>query len=94
MRREVDVLLLGDKLPDVHLSGAVVVGKPVELGPVARREQDGFGQGLPLFRALQDLSNLVLGEGDAFTHFKRCGAMIHADDDQIHGVLRRRRGIR
>ena len=84
MSRQIHLLLLGNEIPDVHFRRTVVVGKPVELGSIARGEDQHFAERLLGAGSGEDVPDFAVAEGYLLPHFDRRRAVVHANDEKVH----------
>ncbi len=76
-------VVLGKKARHL-LDRVVVIRGGVDLGPVARRQDGHFANGVARCQARQGGLEAVAGEVDPFAQLDRRGLVIHADGEEAH----------
>ena len=82
--QEIDACAVLDRSPQRHRRAVRIVGREVELGPVARREDHGFANGVAAQRVRQHAARRVRAEREGFALGERRRPVIHTDDEEVH----------
>ena len=80
-----DVADLAQEVADVGVGAVEALGDGVDLGAVARADQDDLAHVVAIGETTDGLGDLVRREGNALEHADRAAAMVDSDDQDRHG---------